>query len=198
MALRISNTHHTRFQKHCCWRIWCRGTRVWGATSKPHIFAIVHFKHIHTSFRKTTLLAYLVQRYARLGRHVETPQFLALCISNTPTLGIQKQCCWHVGCGGMCVWGAMSKSHNFCHCAFQTHTIQGSKNTVAGVFGAEVRVFGAPRRNPTFLPLCISNTSILGIQKHCCWHVGCGGMCVWGATSKPHNVWHCAFQTHPY
>ena len=48
----------------------------------------------------------------------------------------------------------------------------------------EVYAFGAPRQNAQILALCISNTPILGIQKHCCWHIWCRGMRVWGATSK--------------
>ena len=33
--------------------------------------------------------------------------------------------------------------------------------------------------------LCISNTPILGIQKHFCWPMGYSGMGVWSATPEP-------------
>ena len=87
----------------------------------PTIFGFVHSKHTHTRYPKTLLLAYLVQRYVRLGRHLKNPQFLALCISNTPILGIQKHCRWSIWCRDARVWGATSNPHNFRHCPFQTH-----------------------------------------------------------------------------
>ena len=87
----------------------------------PTDFGIVHFKFAHTRYPKALLLAYLVRTYVRLGRHVETPQFLALSNSNTPILGIQKHSGWHIWCKGICVWGATSTPHDFWHCPFQTH-----------------------------------------------------------------------------
>ena len=51
---------------------------------------------------------------------------------------------------------------------------------------------------PHFFGMCISNTPILGIQKHCCWHSWCAGMCAWDAAPKFHNFWHCAFQNPPH
>ena len=51
---------------------------------------------------------------------------------------------------------------------------------------AEVRGVWATSKPTIFWELCISNTPILSIQKHSCWHIGCRGMGDWGATSKPH------------
>ena len=58
-------------------------------------------KHTHTRYPKILLLAYWVQRYVRLGRHVRTTPFLALCISNTSTLGSQKQQNTKMACLGI-------------------------------------------------------------------------------------------------
>ena len=102
-----------------------------------------------TPYPKTLLLAYLVQRYARLGCHANPPYFLAFCISNTSILGIQKHQCWHFWCRGMCAWGATPAPHTFWNSAFQTHPYWVSQNTIAGICGAEVCTFGAPRQNPT-------------------------------------------------
>ena len=47
-------------------------------------------------------------------------------------------------------------------------------------------MFGAPPQNPNkFLALSISNTPILGIQKHVFWPMVCRGIGVWGATAEP-------------
>ena len=51
------------------WHIWFTGMCVLGATPRVYFVGILHFKHIHTRYPKTLLVAYLVQRYARLGRH---------------------------------------------------------------------------------------------------------------------------------
>ena len=47
------------------------------------------------------------------------------------------------------------------------------------------------------LKLRISNTPILGIQKHSFWQIWCSGMRAWSATPKSHIFWHCAVQTSP-
>ena len=69
---------------------------------------------------KPLLLADLVHRYAPLGRHAKNPRFLALCISNTPILGIQKHLGGQMWCRGTRAWSATAKPHVFWHCAFQT------------------------------------------------------------------------------
>ena len=117
----------------------------WGATPKSRRFKIVHFKHTHTRYQKTLLVACLAQRCACLGRHAKNAHFLALCISNTPILGIQKHCWLHVWCRGMRVWGATPKAHIVWHCAFPTHPYWVSKNSAGCMFGAEVCGCGAPR-----------------------------------------------------
>ena len=200
---------------------------VFGAPRQnPKTFGIVHFKHTHTMYPKTLLPAHLVQRYVRLGRHVrtvqflalcisstpiqgiqkhccwhvlvqryvclgrhvKTPQFLALCMSNTHLLGIQKHCCWHICCTGMCVWGATSEPYLVWHCSFQTHPYKVSKNTVAGVFGAEVRVFGAPRQNPTIFGIVHFKHIHTGFPKTLL--LACFGaeVCAFGAPPKKPTI----------
>ena len=67
--------------------------RAFGAPPHKHtLFGIVHFKHTHTRHPKTRLLAYLVQRYARLGSQAIRANYLALCISYRPILDMQKHC----------------------------------------------------------------------------------------------------------
>ena len=116
----------------------------------PTFFGIVPFKHTHTRYPKTMVVAYLVPRYARLGRHTKTAHFGALCISDRQILSIQKHCWLHIWYRGMCVWGATPKPHIFWHCAFQKNPYWVSENTVAGIFGAEVCVHGATRQTTTF------------------------------------------------
>ena len=43
----------------------------------PTLFGILHFKHTHTGYPKTLLLTYVVQKYARLGRHAKTQREVA-------------------------------------------------------------------------------------------------------------------------
>ena len=169
-----------------------------------------------------------------------TPQpkqyFLALCISNTLILDIQKHFCGQIWCRGMRAWGATSNPHIFWLCAFQTHPSWVSKNALAGRCGAEVCALEAPRQDPTlfgiahfkhryprypktllraelaqryarlerhakkphFLALRISNTPIVGIQKHFGGHIWCRGMRAWSATPNLLVFWHCTFQTPSY
>ena len=133
---------------------------VWGATPTMHMFGIVHFKTTHTRHPETLLVVRFVQRYACSARHPQNAHLLALCLSNTPTVGIQKYFWWHIWCRSMHVWGATPRVHIFWHRAFQKHTYQGSKNTFGGMFGAKVCAFGAPPPQCTFLAFCISNTPV--------------------------------------
>ena len=75
---------------------------------EPSIFlGIVHFKHHHPRYPKTPLQACELLSYGCLGRHPRTKQYcLALCISNTTILGIQKHLCWPMWYNDMGVWGA--------------------------------------------------------------------------------------------
>ena len=75
--------------------------------STQTFFGSMQFKHYHHRYPKTALLASGVQRYGCLGRHPRTQTiFLALCSSNTPTIGTQKHFCWPMGYSEMGVWGA--------------------------------------------------------------------------------------------
>ena len=161
---------------------------VWGPTTTMHIFGIVHFKTTHTRHPKTLLVVRLVQMYACSERHPQNAHFLALCISNTPVLGIQNYFWWHIWCKSMHVQSATPRVHIFCHRAFQKHPYQGSKNTFGGMFGAKVCTFGAPPPQCTFLALCVSKTPIPGIGKHFWWCVWCRGMHVQGATPQNAHV----------
>ena len=60
---------------------------------------------------KPLLLADLMQRHARLGRHAKTPHFLALRISNTLILGIQKRFGGQMWCRGRRAWSATPNPH---------------------------------------------------------------------------------------
>ena len=159
-------------------------TPILGIQKHPMVSGIVHFKHIYTMYPKTLFLTYVVQSYVRWGRQVKTPRFLALSISNTPILCIQKHCSLHIWCAGMCDWGATHPRYP--KTLWLAYLVQ-----KYGCWGRQVKT-------PRFLALSISNIPILGIQKHCFWHLWCRGMCVWGARSKPHNFWHCPIQTHPF
>ena len=136
--------------------------------------------------------------------------FLALCSSNIPMLGVEKQVFWTVGYSGMGVWGATreSKHHFFCLVQFKHPHARYSKTLLLawsvqryGSFGRHPRtqtplfwrrtcqtspcqvfknrflarryrgmgVWGAsPELKHHFVALCISNTTIIGIQKHLC------------------------------
>ena len=99
------------------------GAEVWVSgvpRPNPTIFGIVHFKHTHTRYPDTLLLAYLLQKYGCLGRGIKTAHFLALWISNTQILGTQKQCCWHIWCTGIGVQSATSNPQKIRHVLFQT------------------------------------------------------------------------------
>ena len=122
------------------------------------------------------------------GATLQPPHFLALFIANTQILSIQKHCRWHIWCRGMCVWGAMRKTHIFVHYASQTSRYWVSKSTVAGIFDAEVCAFGAPRRNPRF-------SGILHFKHtHCWWHIWCAGMCAGGEPHyNPHIFWQLVY-----
>ena len=48
-----------------------------------------------------------------------------------------------------------------------------------GVWGA------TPEPTQHFLAWCVSNTPILGIQRHFFWTVVCRGICVWSTTPEP-------------
>ena len=141
----------------------------------------------------------LVQRYARLERHAKSPRVLALRISDTPMLGIQRHFGGHIWCRGMRAWSATPKAHLFGIAHFRHPHARYPKNTLAGRFGAEVCALGAPRQKPTFLALRISDTPVPGIQKHFCGQIWCRfGLRAWSATPNAHVFWHCAFQIPPY
>ena len=106
------NHHHRRYPKT---PLLAYGVPWYGCLERhprtqTTFFRIVHFKRPNPRYPKTPLLACRVQGYGCLGRHPRTQTiFLALCISNTPILGIQKHVCWRVGYSGMGVWGATPK-----------------------------------------------------------------------------------------
>ena len=146
----------------------------WGATpeAKQYVFGIVQFKHTHPRYPKTPLLAYGVQWYGCQRRHPRTQTiFLALCISNTPILGLQKHLCWPMAYSSMGVWGATPEPKQY----FLTLSI--SNTPILGIqkhlFWPMVRrgmgVWAAtPEPKQCFVTLSILNTPILGIQKHLC------------------------------
>ena len=191
---------------------------LWAPCQICTFFGIALFNNPHPRYSKTCLLAYLVQGYARLGRLAKTPIFLALRISNTPMLGIQKHFCWHIWCKGMRAWSAAPKTHSFLdqvksssfarlfvpvppqpyklwHSATKTPCSRVSKNTSACISGAPVCALRAPRQNPTFCGIAHFKHPNPGYPKHFCWHIWSRGMRAWGAKPKPHIFWHRAFQT---
>ena len=60
---------------------------------KHTLFGIAQLKHSKTKCLKTPRLAFLVYAYVRSGRHTKNTHGMALCISNTPILGIQRHSC---------------------------------------------------------------------------------------------------------
>ena len=122
----------------------------------------------------------------RLGRHPENTKVLALCISNTPILGIQKHCRLNISCRGMRVWGATPKPHTFGIVHFKyTHTRYPEILWVTYLVKRYARL-GRQAKNAHFLAVCSSHTTTQGFQKHSLWHIWGIGMCVWGATRKTH------------
>ena len=89
-------------------------------TIKHAFFGIVHFKHTHTRYPKTLGMALLVQIYVRAARRTKNTHILALCISNSYILCIQRHVCWQCG-EELCAFAVPQKKHIFGHCAVQTH-----------------------------------------------------------------------------
>ena len=150
--------------------------RDWGAMPNSHFFGIVHFKHPHPRYPKMLWQADVVQRCACLERHAKTPHFLTLRSASIPILGIQQHFCGQIWCRGMRACSTTPKHHIFWHCAVQTPNYKYSKSLLR----AEVCALGAPRQNPYFLALHISNTPILGILNICAGRFG-AEVCALGA-----------------
>ena len=108
VALQARIPQHQICQKECFW------------IPSMEVFEMRNFRRPHPRYPKPLLLADLVQRYARLGRHAKNPHFLALCISNTFILGIQKRFGGQMWCRGTRAWSATPKPQFFRHCALQT------------------------------------------------------------------------------
>ena len=98
LALCSSNTPILGIQKHLCWPMVRRDMGVWGATPEP--------KH------------YFLER-SQAGKF---DPFLALPISNTPILAIQKHLFWPMMCRYMGVWGTTPYPHDFCGIVHFKHT----------------------------------------------------------------------------
>ena len=130
-------------------------------------FGAVHFKHTHSRYPSTLLVTYLVQRYARSGRHPKNALFLAQCISNTPIVGFHQHFWWHTWCRGMRVRGATPRTprtHFFGIVHYKhTHDRYAKKNWCYD-WCRGMRVRGATPRVRFFLALCIQ-THMVGIQN---------------------------------
>ena len=146
---------------------------------------------------------YLVTLLYTYGVWSATPEpkhhFKALCISNTPILGIQKHLCWPVGYRGMGAWGATPepKHHFLALCVsnnpmlgIQKHLFRSTGYSAMGCWSA------TPEPTQFFLAWCISNTTILGTFSG----PQCEEVCVFGAPSQnPHHIfWHGVFHTPPF
>ena len=168
-----------------------------------NIFWHCAFQTPHPRHPKTPFLAYRVQRYGCLGRRMRTQNhFSALCISNTPILGIQKHFCWPVGYSGMRGWGATPEPKQcfLLSCILNTPILGIQKHLCWPMGYSGMGVWAAtPEPNQYFLELCILNTPILGIRKHLCWLLLAVLWMVGAPPQNPDNsFWHCAFQAPPF
>ena len=105
-AFCISNTTILSIQRNFCWHFWWRGIRNRRTTLQSHFWGIVHLKHTHTLYPKNTYVGTFGAEVRAFSMHTGNRKFLALCISNTPTLSIQRYVCWLFWCRGMRVWRA--------------------------------------------------------------------------------------------
>ena len=120
------------------------------------------------------------------GATLEPKQYiLALAILNTPIPGTQKCSFWCMVCRGMGVWGRYPRTQTiYFGIAHFKHTHPRYPKTPFLPHG--VQRYGCLGRHPQYiLAFSISNTPMLGIQKHFFWLMMCRGMGVWGATPKP-------------
>ena len=113
-----SNTPTLGTQRQFCCQFWCRGMCVQHAAPKTRMIWHCPFETYPYQLSKDTLV--LVHRYVRLA-HPTEHTFLALCISNTPILGIRGHSCLRFWCRGMCGRCGTTKIHSFWHCAYQTN-----------------------------------------------------------------------------
>ena len=176
---------------------------VWGATPEPKQYFLALCSP-NTPFPGVQKHLCWPMGYRGMGVWGAIPEpkqyILALCISNTSILGIQKHLCWPMGYSGMGVWGATQEHKQFFGIVQSKQPHPRYPKTPLLAYG--LQRYGCLGRHPQtqtiFLAWCISNTSILGIQKHFRWPKGYRGMGVWGATPKPKQFfWHCAFQKTP-
>ena len=117
--------------------------------------------------------------------------FLALCISNTTTLGIQTHGRWPIGYSGLGVWGAIQETEQF----FWHYTVQTPPFPVSKSDGRTDGGLGRhPRTQTILLALYIPNTPISGVQKHLCWSMEYSGMGVWGTTPELRWFFFCIVQ----
>ena len=91
-----------------------------------------------------------------------------------------------------CVRGTPHQNRTFCGIVLFKHPHTGYPKPLQ-----RYARLGRPVRTRDILAFCISKTPILCPQKHCCWHIWCRGMGVWGPTSKPHEFWPTAPHTLP-
>ena len=159
-------------------------------------FGAVHFKHTHSRYPSTLLVTYLVQRYARSGRHPKNALFLAQCISNTPIVGFHQHFWWHTWCRGMRVRGATPRTPrtHFSGIVHYKHTHDRyAKKNWCYDWCRGMRVRGATPRVRFFLALCIQ-THMVGIQNTFGGIFG-AEVCAFGAPPQECAVfWHYAFK----
>ena len=119
---------------------------------------MMRFKNHHFRYPEPFFLAQGVRRYACLRRHPRTHSIL---------------------CGMV---------------RFKHYHFRYPETTFSGPWCAKICVLGAPPQNPKFprttpepkvVAKCVSNTTILGIQKYLFRPKVCTGMRVWGATPQP-------------
>ena len=94
-------------------------------------FGIVHFKDTHSRPRNTLFLAHGVQRYGWLGCQPRTHTISSgTCISQTPSVGIQKHLVWPMVCCGMDCWCATTEpqQHFLALCISKTSTFLGTRS----------------------------------------------------------------------
>ena len=145
-----------------------------GAPAKGAHFWQRAFETHHTRYpKKTLLLAYLVQRYARSGRHPKTAHFWHHAFQPY-TYQASK-----ITSGGMfgaevCTFRVPPQERTFSCIVHFTHTCARYPKTLllAPLVQRSVRLW-RHFKSAHFPALCISNTPIQCIKKHSYWHICC-------------------------
>ena len=115
LALRTSNTHHSRYPKTPLLAFWGQMyARLMCCTGGTHCLALhISNTHILPKYQTTLLLAFLVQICVCSAHDTASTHSFKFRILNRPILSIKWYICWHFWCRGMCVRRARLETHFF-------------------------------------------------------------------------------------